>query len=139
MTNFDTIFDNACKQSGLSWLFVYDNKDRNIKINGELTDLPCVLRWFREETLPLFDQLQRVERTMLLYIVHVGFDSTTSEDINENLDSVMNQFIQWRNYMKRSGVEVTINGRPFPQWEQTDEDEYGLVFNLTVKYSICQS
>lgn len=139
MTNFDTIFDNACKHSGLSWLFVYDNKDRNIKIDGELTDLPCVLRWFREETLPLFDQLQRVERTMLLYIVHVGFDSTTSEDINENLESVMNQFTKWRNYMKRSGVEVTINGRPFPQWEQTDADEYGLVFNLTVKYSICQS
>lgn len=138
MTNFDTIFDNACNAAGLSWLFIYDNKDRNLKVDGEMTDVPCVLRWFREEVLPLFDQLQRVERTMLLYIVHVGFESTSSEDINENLEDVMNKFIAFRDYMKRAGVEVAINGRPFPQWEQTDYDEYGLVFNLTVKYSICQ-
>lgn len=139
MTNFDNIFNDACNAAGLSWLFIYDNKDRNLNVDGEMTDVPCVLRWFREEVLPLFDQLQRVERTMLLYIVHVGFESTTSEDINENLEEVMNKFIVWREYMKRAGVEVTVNGRPFPQWEQTDYDEYGFVFNLTVKYSICQS
>lgn len=138
MTQLDTIFDNACTAAGLSWLFVYDTPDRNIKIDGDVTQYPCVLRLFRETVRPLFDQLQRVERSMSLYIVHAGFTIDTSEQLNINLDEIMNAFIIWRESMRRAGVEVIINGAPFPTWEVTDMDEYGYTFDLTLRYSICQ-
>jgi hypothetical protein len=138
MTKFDTIFNDSAIGAGLSWVFMYDNADRSIRIDSEVTDYPCILRSFRESTVPLFDAQQRWEKQLLLYIVHTGFASDTSEQLNENLEEIMLKFIQWRELMRRAGVEVTINSKPFPQWEQTDDEEYGYIFDLTCKYSICQ-
>ena len=139
MNVIDTIFDRACQTANLTWNFVYDDANRSLKVDGEVMQYPCALRLFRESVLPLFDQQQRVERSMNMYIVHAGFDSDTSEKINENLDEIMSAFVVWRDAMRRSGVEVVINGRPFPAWELTDLDEYGYIFDLTLKYSLCLS
>lgn len=137
MTKFDEIFDNATTTANIDWVFVYSNADRNISVDSKVYDYPCIFRAFRETVNPLFDNRQNVEREMMLYIVHVGFADETAEQLNENLQEIMDKFIIWREAMRRAGVEVTINGRPFPNWEQTDLDEYGYVFNLTVKYSLC--
>lgn len=139
MTQFDEIFHSAATQADLSWVFVYDDADRNLKVDGEITDYPCILRLFRESVLPLFDAQEGVQRSMSLYIAHTGFEADTSEQINENLEDIIRAFIVWREAMRRAGVEVSINGNPYPSWELADMDVYGYVFDLTVKYSICQS
>ena len=139
MTNFDTIFNAAAEAAGLSWVFVYENTDRTLKVDSEVRDYPCILRGFRETVQPLFNARQQWERTMNLYIIHAGFRNDTAEQINENLEEIMSAFIVWRESMRRSGVEVTLNSRPFPNWEQTNLDEYGYVFELTCKYTVCQS
>jgi hypothetical protein len=139
MTTFDTIFEAAAKTAGLSWLFVFDNKDRNIKVDRAMETLPCILRSFNETLQPMFDPMQRVEREMSLYIIHVGFTKHTSEQLNINLEDIMTRFITFREAMRTAGVEVTITQKPFPNWEQTNYNEYGYVFNLRCKYSICQN
>lgn len=139
MNKFDTIFNAAAQAADINWIFSYDNADRNLKIDGEIFDYPCIIRMFREPVQPLFDSRENVERGLSLYIVHVGFEDATSEEINEHLDEIMAKFVLWREAMRRAGVEITINGRPFPAWELTDLDEYGYVYDLTAKYSTCQS
>lgn len=139
MTNFDTIFNAAAKAAGLSWVFVYENTDRTLKVDSEVRDYPCILRSFRETVQPLFNVRQQWERTMNLYIIHAGFRNDTAEEINEHLEEIMSAFVVWREYMRRDGIEVTISGRPFPNWEQTNLDEYGYVFDLTCKYTVCPS
>jgi hypothetical protein len=138
MTQFDTIFNQAACDAGFSWTFVYSNSDRSMKIDRTITDYPCILRAFREETLPLRDPLERWEKQLNLYIIHTGFESDTSEQLNMNLEEIMRSFLVWLDTMERNGVDVTINGRPFPNWAQTDLDEYGYVFDLTCRYSVCQ-
>ena len=139
MTNFDTIFDTAARAVSLDWVYVYNNADRNIRISREVEKYPVIFRAFSEPLLPLFDAQERVQRDMMLYFAHVGFSQCTAEEMAEHIETLMNQFIAFRELLRNAGVEVNLQGSPFPQWEQTNLDEYGLVFNLSVKYSICQT
>jgi hypothetical protein len=138
MTTFDTLFDAAAEAAKISWAYVYNNADRNIRIDREIQKYPCIFRAFSEPLLPLFDTQQRVQRDMLLYFAHVGFQHFTAEEKAEHIEGLMNQFITFRESLRSVGVEVNLIGSPFIQWEQTNLDEYGIVFNLSVKYSICQ-
>jgi hypothetical protein len=138
MTKLDTIFDTCASASGFSWIFVYENADRNVKVDRDIDVYPCILRAFNEPTVPLFDAQSRMEKEMSLYIIHKGFTQQTAEEININLEEIMTKFVAFRELLRRAGVEVIMNGRPFPNWERTNGDEYGYVFNLTIRYSICQ-
>lgn len=137
MTKYDTIFNQAAITAGFSWNFVYDNADRSVQLDSTIECYPCILRSFQESVEPLFDEQQRVRRTMSLYIIHVGFTHVTAEEINVNIEDVLQKFIVFREHLRRSGVQVTFNGSPFPNWQRTDMDEYGLVINLTCVYSSC--
>lgn len=137
MTVFDTIFQECAFESGFSWSFVYGQKDKNIITDRNITDYPCILRTFNEPLQPLFDPQQRVSRDLNLYIIHLGFKKDSSEDINVNLESIMLNFVAFRELLRRKGIDVVLNSKPFPNWQTLDCDEYGYVFNLTCTYSLC--
>jgi len=134
MTAFDKIFSDCAKQVGLAWFIVENNPDRNIKAATQY-QFPCIWRNFNEPTQPLFDNHQRFEKEMSLYFVHVGFDKLTKEKINENLHDFLLKFVSFKDLMYRKGIELSFTSKPFPNWKVTNYDEYGIVFNVTAKYS----
>lgn len=136
MTALDTIFNNSAKAVGLAWFIVEDVPDRTQHASKQYK-FPCIWRNFNESITPLFDNGQRVEREMSLYFVQIGFSKLTKETINENIEDLMTKYIAFKDLMNRAGVELSFNGKPFPNWKQTNYDEYGLVINLTARYSLC--
>jgi hypothetical protein len=138
MTDFDTKFNEAAEIAELSWVYVLSNQDRNTTIDSKQITYPCIFRSFSEPTKPLFDMLQRYERDMSLYIVAIGFQKATTEQISEDLEDIMARFVILREELRRRGIEIEFKETPFPNWEKTEIDEYGIVFNVTAKYTICQ-
>lgn len=136
MTAFDTIFNDCANAVGLSWFIVENNPDRNIKASTQY-NFPCIWRNFNEPTQPLFDNQQRFEKEMSLYFVQIGFDKRTKETINEHLHDFLLKYIAFKDLMQRKGIELSFTSKPFPNWKQTNYDDYGIVFNLTARYSLC--
>ena len=136
MTNFDTIFNQSAESAGLATFIVENMPDRATHAATQYK-FPCIWRNFNETFQPLFDNQQRYEREMSLYFVHIGFSKLSKETINVNIESLMAQFLVFKDKMNRAGVELLLNGKPFPNWKQTNYDEYGIVFNLTARYTIC--
>jgi len=134
MTTFDTILNNACIEAGFQQIIVYSNKDRDIKTDRHATAFPVMFRAFSEHIQPLFDEQQRYERIMTLYCAHVGFTKATPDDISVNLEDLMDRFIVFREYLRDSKIQVAFTTAPFPQWEMTKADDYGLVFNVKMTY-----
>lgn len=136
MTAFDQIFSDCAKAVGLAWFIVENNPDRNIKAATQY-QFPCIWRNFNEPTQPLFDNQQRFEKEMSLYFVHVGFDKLPKEKVNEYLHDFMLKYIDFKDLMQRKGIELSFTSKPFPNWMQTNYNDYGIVFNLTARYSLC--
>lgn len=136
MTAFDKIFNDSAKAVGLDWFLVEDVPDRTTHAAKQYK-FPCIWRDFNEPVQPLFDNGQRLERDLSLYFVQVGFSKLPKEKVNENIHDLMLKYIDFKDLMQRAGVELSFTSKPFPNWKQTNYDDYGLVINLTAKYSLC--
>lgn len=144
MTQFNTIFDECAKKSGLSWDFIFGDRDSNTIVNRNREEFPNIQRSFSEPLKPIFDQLGRVSREINLYILNLEFFDTNnniiSEDVGAGLDDIMLKFISFRNLMRRKGIEIELTRTPYPLWQQFDCNEYGYVFDFNAIYSLnlCQ-
>ena len=136
MTAFDTILNNSAKAVGLNPYIIEDIPDRNAKANINFK-FPAIWRNFNEPFQPLFDNNQLYEREMSLYFVHVGFDKFSKELINEHIQEMMYKYEIFKYLMQRAGIMLTFTSKPFPNWKQTNYNEFGIVFNLTATYSKC--
>lgn len=136
MTQFDIIFDSCAKQSGLAWYLVDKLPQAGVQ-GAKQYKYPCIWRNFNEQFQPLFNLTRQVEREMSLYFVEIGFTKKTKEMINEDFENLMTKYVSFRDLMYRRGIDLQFTQKPFPNWKQTDYDEYGIVFNLTAKYSEC--
>lgn len=138
MTVFDQIFNDCALQVGLSWYLVENNPDRSAQAQNNYK-FPCIWRNMNEPTQPLFDNFQRFEKELSLYFCEVGFTKLAKTTVNENTHNLMLKYIAFKDLMQRKGVELSFTSKPFPNWKQTNYDEYGIVFNLTAKYTVCQT
>lgn len=136
MNKFDTAFDKAAKAAGIDWAFALSIKDRNVRFNKKTT-YPCIWRTASEPTKPLFDAQDRMQKKLSLYFVHVGFSKITIERMNEHLDSLMEKFLLFRNSMRSDGYDVQFTQDPYPAWDATSYDEFGIIFNISVTYHQC--
>lgn len=137
MTQFDTIFSESAKSAVINWCIV-DSLTEQAQQTLKVKKYPCIWRNSTEEkTTPLFDNLDRVQKRMSLYFVELGFNKVTQESRNENMEALLERFLVFRDKMKRSGIEVELDGDPFPNWRQTNLEDYGIVFNITCKYKLC--
>jgi len=136
MTAFDQIFNDCAKSVGLAWFLTENLPDQNIRA-GNQYKFPCIWRNFNEPFQPLFDNSQSYEREMSLYFVHIGFDKLAPEKINENILDLMYKYEAFKDLMQRRGILLSFSQKPFPNWKQTNYNEYGIVFNLTATYSKC--
>jgi len=136
MTNFDTIFDSCAKQVKLNWYLVEKLPQSNLQASKQYK-FPCIWRNFNEPFQHLKNETRQIEREMSLYFVEIGFKNKSKELINEDIEGLMEDFLDFRDLMYRRGIDLQLTSKPFPNWEQTDYSDYGIVFNLTATYNEC--
>lgn len=137
MTAFDTIFDACAKIAGFGWTYVYSNSERKTTVEDKSIVYPAIFRAFAEEIKPTFDMFKRRERRLSLYIVELGFNTVTAEELQINIENIMDRFEIFYNEMINRGIEIEFAQTPFVNWNVTEMDEYGIAIELNIKYSNC--